>query len=180
MALAIFCIWLFFVIAFVLVRVFFPELAVKRSKKEIKAARVYDDFGYDERGFSALGYHRNGTRYDDEGYDLNGLDKEGKPRPVVQYGEGQPTMPIQKRKAVITAILIPLAVVLIVVPIINFAVNDSCLLGHNPIRTFCETPIKCTKCEKEIDDAPGHVWQKDAQTGEDICTECRAIRSKIE
>ncbi len=184
MALAIFCVWLYFVIAFITVRLFFPELvAQKRTRKQIKAPREYDNSGYDRQGFTPLGYHRNGTRYDDEGYDRDGLDKNGNPRPNDEHGSDvarQITMSVQKRKGIVTAILVPLAVVLIIVPIINFAVNDSCLFGHNPVQTFCETPIKCTKCEKEIEAAPGHKWFKDAKTGEEICVDCRAVRYETE
>ncbi len=182
MALAIFCVWLYFVIAFITVRLFFPELvAQKRTRKQIKASRQYDNTGYDRRGFTSLGYHRNGTRYDDEGYDKDGLDKNGNPRPNDECDNDvarQITMSVQKRKGIVAAILVPLAVVLIVVPIINFVVNDSCLFGHNPVYTFCETPVKCTKCNKEIEAAPGHKWLKDAKTGKEVCVDCRAERSE--
>lgn len=184
MAVAILCIWLYFVIAFVLVRLLFPELvANKRTRKQIKGAREYDESGYDSQGFTPLGYHRNGTRYDDEGYDRDGFDKEGNPRQKNEYDNEiarQIKVSVKKRKAIITSVLVPLAIVLIVVPLVNFAVNDSCLLGHNPVYTFCESPIKCTKCEREIGNPPGHKWHKDTKTGEEICTECRAVRSELE
>ena len=184
MAVIILMVWLYFVIAFILVRMLFPEFAVKRrSKGEIKGVRVYNERGYDLRGFSPLGYHRNGTKYDDEGYDKNGLDKNGNPRPGPEVDNDiarQITLPIASRKRIAAAVLVPLAVIMIVIPTIYFTMVDSCLFGHTPLKTFCERPIFCTKCEQEVAPATGHTWIVDKKTGEEVCSFCRAERSNVE
>jgi len=184
MAFIILCVWLYFVIAFILVRMFFPEIGAKRrTRKQIKGARVYDEFGYDQRGFTSLGYHRNGTRYDDEGYDRDGFDQKGNPRPTVEYDNEvarQIKLSTQKRKGILAAVLVPLAVVMIILPALNYFVGGGCFFGHTPIETTCESPIICTKCEKEIGDPPGHQWHKDSVTGDEICVNCRAKRTAAE
>ena len=191
MAVVILSIWLFFVLAFILVRLFYPDLNTKkRTRKQIKNARVYDSFGYDQDGFTALGYHRNGTRYDDQGYDRDGLDMNGNPRPkqddtiVVDgyaYGpDGRPRVNDTNRKRLLTTFLAILAVALIILPVGNYILFDSCVLGHNPVEISCEKPIICIDCEKQIEDPHGHSWITDKKTGTEICVKCRTKRSDIQ
>ena len=77
-ALIILAVWIFFVVAYLVVRTVFPQLAKgNRRISRIKNATKYDENGFDKNGWSALGFHRNGTRYDDNGY-----DRYGNPRPA--------------------------------------------------------------------------------------------------
>lgn len=77
-ALIILGIWAFFVVAYIVARTLWPNLAKgTRRISKIKNITKYDEDGFDKNGFSALGFHRNGTRYDDNGY-----DRFGNPRPA--------------------------------------------------------------------------------------------------
>ena len=72
-AVIILAVWVLFVVAYVAVRTAFPDLAKgRRTVKQIKHSKEYDEQGFDEDGWSSLGFHRNGTRYDDNGFDQNG------------------------------------------------------------------------------------------------------------
>lgn len=75
MAIIIFVIWVLFIAAYFVARAMYPKLG--RGTHKVKRGEKYDEQGFDKRGFSALGFHRNGTRYDD-----NGFDREGNPRPA--------------------------------------------------------------------------------------------------
>ena len=75
MAIIIFVIWVLFIVAYFVARAMYPKLG--RGTHKVKRGEKYDEQGFDKRGFSALGFHRNGTRYDD-----NGFDREGNPRPA--------------------------------------------------------------------------------------------------
>ena len=75
MAIIAFVMWVLFLAAYFVVRAMYPKLG--RGKHKVKRGEKYDEQGFDKRGFSALGFHRNGTRYDD-----NGFDREGNPRPA--------------------------------------------------------------------------------------------------
>lgn len=68
--------WVLFVGAFVVVKTVYPNVGKgKRKLKQIKNRIEYDDEGFDKNGFSALGFHRNGTKYDDNGFDRFGNKK---------------------------------------------------------------------------------------------------------
>lgn len=68
--------WVLFVGAFAVVKTVYPNVGKgKRKLKQIKNQAKYDDDGFDENGFSALGFHRNGTKYDENGFDRFGNRK---------------------------------------------------------------------------------------------------------
>lgn len=72
-ALIIILIWLVFIGIYIAVRIANPDLAKGYSLPKKKPK--YDPNGFDKNGWSALGFHRNGTRYDDNGLDINGNTK---------------------------------------------------------------------------------------------------------
>ncbi len=180
----ILAVWVFFIAAFILAKIFYPEVGfIKRTKGQIKPKREYNRQGYDQRGFTPLGYHRNGTRYDDEGYDRNGLDKQGNPRPeeddtIYVNGEpldGRPRISVseEKRKKLLLIAMSLLAAFITLVFSGYYLVYETCLVrGHNPVCVSCVKPLKCSRCEKEVADAPGHKWVKDI-SGDEVCVVCR-------
>lgn len=188
MAVVILSVWMFFVLAFLLVRIFYADVVPeRRSRKQIRGQKKYDAFGYDRRGFTSLGYHRNGTRYDDEGYDRDGLDVNGNPRPIKNEtvtldgqtydSDGKIRINEQNRKRLLMTFISILAVALIVVPVVNYIFFDSCILGHNPVEISCEKPVICIDCEKPVEEARGHTWINDKKTGQEVCVKCRTKRS---
>lgn len=72
-AIIIIVMWLVFIGIYVAVRIANPDLAKGRYQPRKK--QKYDPNGFDKNGWSALGFHRNGTRYDDNGYDIHGNRK---------------------------------------------------------------------------------------------------------
>lgn len=183
MAVFLLCAWILFMVAFMLVRLFFPSAGVgTRRISDIKNRPVYDDDGYDVHGFSPLGYHRNGTRYDDDGYDRNGLDINGDPRPDQPQnsfsgpgGQDPSTAAVSgsARVKIVAVVMAVVTVVLVGVAAVDYTRSLTCLFGHNYIRTFCEKPEVCSRCGLEKDHPAGHLWMHADCEHAKTCSFCR-------
>ena len=88
---AILVVWLIFVLVYVIVRTVYPNEG--KGRRRWKKTPKYDEDGFDKNGWSALGFHRNGTRYDD-----NGLDREGNPKPPGERTDLPAFDPVPERK----------------------------------------------------------------------------------
>lgn len=89
-AIVLFALWAIFVGAYIAVRTRYPNEGTGRRKW--KKNKKYDADGFDKNGWSALGFHRNGTRYDD-----NGFDREGNPKPPGERTDLRAFDPIPER-----------------------------------------------------------------------------------
>ncbi len=185
MPIVILSVWILFVASYVMVRIFFPQTGSQvRKIKDIKGARVYDEDGYDQNGFTALGYHRNGTHFDDEGYDRNGLDANGNRRPEAKEAIYQSpdlderTVSHATRTKILAIVMVAMTLVLVGVTVFDQVQQNSCVNGHKFVKTFCESPEKCTRCGYEKDEPLGHTWMDAACEHPKTCSFCRKKEGK--
>ncbi|MBP5617631.1 MAG: hypothetical protein J6X61_00590 [Clostridia bacterium] len=90
-AYAILAVWLIFILVYVVVRTLFPNEG--RGRRKWKKTQKYDEDGFDANGWSALGFHRNGTRYDDRG-----LDRYGNPKPAGERSDLRAFDPVPEKE----------------------------------------------------------------------------------
>ena len=90
-AIVLLVLWGLFVGSYLFVRTRYPNEG--RGRRKWKKTPRYDADGFDKNGWSALGFHRNGTRYDD-----NGFDREGNPKPPGERTDLRAFDPVPERE----------------------------------------------------------------------------------
>ena len=84
-------VWAAFVITYLAVRTRHPNEG--KGRRNRKKSQKYDADGFDKNGWSALGFHRNGTRYDD-----NGFDRYGNPKPSGERSDLRAFDPVPEKE----------------------------------------------------------------------------------